>query len=421
MFEKTTLKNGIRVVVSPMPQVKSVTVLILVRTGSRFETVTNNGVSHFLEHMMFKGTKKRPTPMSISTVIDSVGGAYNAFTSKEYTGFYIKAPTEHLDLILDILSDLLKESLFNEEEIAKERGVIVEEINMYEDEPQSKVGDLYHKLSYGDHPLGRTIAGPKETISGMNRETIASYFKNNYNTNSMVISVAGGVEAKTVVGHLEKYFEGVAEGQTPQFEKFSEKQAKSASEVFFKKTDQAHLVIGVRAYDRTHPDRFALNLLSSVLGGTASSRLFHEVREKRGLAYYVGSEVEKYMDTGGLVAVAGVNLKSLSEAIKVTLEQFAIMREQSITAEELRRAKDMWKGRMILTLEDSYNVASWYGMRELLEGEIMTPDEALTQIDQVTTADVHRVARDIFKEEKLNLAIVGPFKDKDKFGKLLKI
>lgn len=421
MFEKFSLKNGIRVIVSPMPQVKSVTVLILVRTGSRYETAKNNGVSHFLEHMMFKGTKKRPTPMEISNIIDSVGGAYNAFTSKEYTGFYIKAPTEHLDLVLDLLSDLLKESLFAEKEITREQGVIIEEINMYEDEPQSKVGDLYHELVYGDHALGRTIAGPKEIIAKMSREEVVSYFERNYNTSSMVVSVAGGVETEAVVGHLEKYFAGVAEGKATEYEKFVDTQVKPASRVFFKKTDQAHLVVGVRAYERTHPDRYILTLLSSVLGGTASSRLFHEVREKRGLAYYVGSEAERNMDCGQLVAVAGVNLKSLSEAIKVILEQFSNMRDQPITAEELQRAKEMWKGRMVLTLEDSYNVANWFGSRELLEGKITTPDEVLTEIDKVTTSDIQRVAKDIFKTEKLNLAVVGPFKEKDKFDTLLKI
>ncbi len=421
MFEKTSLTNGIRVLVSPMPQVKSVTVLILVKTGSRYETVKNNGVSHFLEHMMFKGTKKRPTPMEISTIIDSVGGAYNAFTSKEYTGFYIKAPTEHLDLILDVLSDLLKESLFAEKEILRERGVIIEEINMYEDEPQSKVGDVYHKLTYGDHPLGRTIAGPKEIVAKMSREDIVSYFERNYNTSSMVVSVAGGVETKEVVDHLEKYFSGVVKGKPTEFERFFEKQSEPASDIFFKKTDQAHLVVGVRAYHRTHPDRYVVSLLSSVLGGTASSRLFHEVREKRGLAYYVGSDIEKNIDCGQLVAMAGVNLKSISEAIKVILEQFGVIRDELISSEELKRAKDMWKGRMVLTLEDSYNVSNWYGARELLEEKITTPDEVLAQIDKVTVEDVQRVARDVFKTEKLNLAVVGPFKEKDKFGILLKI
>lgn len=421
MFEKTSLKNGIRVIVTPMSQVKSVTALILVRTGSRYETVKNNGVSHFLEHMMFKGTKKRPTPMVISTIIDSVGGAYNAFTSKEYTGFYIKAPTEHLDLVLDLLSDLLKESLFIEKEIARERGVIVEEINMYEDEPQSKVGDIYHELTYGGHPLGRTIAGPKEVISKMSREEIVSYFDRNYNTSSMVVSIAGGVDSKKVTKQLEEYFTGVAEGEPTKFEPFVDTQSKPGQTVFFKKTDQAHLVLGVRAYQRTHPDRFVMNLLSNVLGGTASSRLFHEVREKRGLAYYVGSDVERNTDCGQLVAMAGVNLKSISEAIKVMLEQFASMREGVISSEELRRAKDMWKGRMVLTLEDSYNVASWYGMRELLEEKITTPDEVLSQIDKVTIEDVQRVAKDIFRTEKLNLAVVGPFKNGNEFSKLLTI
>ena len=406
MYQKTTLPSGLRVISVPMPQVKSATALIMVEAGSRYEGQKVNGLSHFLEHMIFKGTKTRPNSLAISSLIDGIGGVFNAFTSKEYTGFYVKAESRHLNLILDVLSDMLLNSLYDPKELDKERGVIIEEINMYEDQPQARVGELFEELLYGKQPLAWRISGEKKNILDITHKNMTDYVKKMYHSKAMVIGLAGNIENN----NINKFFDNLPKGDENKYLPIKEKQDKPQNLIYYKKTDQAHLCLGVRAYDMNHPDRYPLAVLGTILGGNMSSRLFIEVREKRGLAYYVHADSEEFHDCGYFAVSAGLNLNNLEEAVKVILGELREVRDVRVTEKELRRAKDYARGKMVLGLEDSYRTASFYVSQELLRKEIETPEEVLAKIEAVTAEDIQRVARDIFQNQKLNLAIVGPFK-----------
>ncbi len=391
-----------------MPSVKTATALVMVEAGSRYETAKINGISHFLEHMVFKGTLKRPSSLAISSLIDGIGGAFNAFTGKEYTGFYVKSESSHLDLVLDVISDMLQNSLFDPKELDKERGVIIEEINMYEDQPQARVGELFEEVLYGDQPLAKRISGTKEIIQKITREEMVDYVNHMYHSKAIVVGLAGDIKNN----NINKYFGNVPKGNENKFEPVRDHQEKAKSLVQYKKTDQAHLCVGVRAYDMDHPDRYVLGVLGTILGGNMSSRLFIEVREKRGLAYSVHADNEEFHDCGYFVTQAGLRISDTSDAIKVILEEFNKTKDSLVSTEELRRAKDYSKGKMVLALEDSFKVASFYTAQELLRHEIETPEEVLEKIEAVTAEDIQRVAKDIFVNEKLNLAIIGPFREK---------
>lgn len=402
-----------------MPQVKSVTALVMVEAGSRYETKENNGISHFLEHMMFKGTKKRPSKKDISVQLDGIGASFNAFTSKEYTGFYVKAAAEHQEFILDILSDIVLNSVYTEEEMDRDRGVIIEEINGDEDEPASKVFQEFEKILFQGSPLAMKVAGEKSNIESITREMMVNYVDRMYHSGSMIVTTAGQLSKDEKL--VQKYFGMVPKGGENSFEKVVASQIAPRSSVVFKETEQAHFCLGFPGYSLIHPDRYALSVLSNILGGTMSSRLFEEVREKRSLAYYVSSYSEEYQDTGFMMANAGVALDKTEEAIKVILEEFGKIRESGVTPEELKRAKDYSKGKMILSLEDSFRVASFFAGQEILEKKILLPDEILARVDAVTQEDIMRVAKDLFKQDKLNLALIGPFKEPSKFESLLKV
>jgi len=357
MYSKTSLKNGLRVISVPMPQVKTAAALVMVEAGSRYENKKINGLSHFLEHMIFKGTKKRPNSLAITSLIDGIGGSFNAFTGKEYTGFYVKAESRHLELILDVLSDMVTNSLYDAKELDKERGVIIEEINMYEDQPQARVSELFEELLYDNQPLAWRICGEKDVIKKVSREDMLSYVNKMYHSSAIVVGMAGDLKNPDLA---EKYFGNVPKGGENKYEKVLEKQSKPQSLVYHKKTDQAHLCLGVRAYDMNHPDRYVLDVLGTILGGNMSSRLFLEVREKRGLAYYIHADNEEFHDTGYFMAQAGLNLSNVDEAIRVILGEYGKMRAKAVSAPELRRAKDYARGKMVLSLEDSFRTASYY-------------------------------------------------------------
>lgn len=417
-----------------MPQVKSVAALVMVATGSRYETEENNGVTHFLEHMVFKGTKKRPTSLEISSLLDSIGAAWNAFTAKEYTGFYIKASAEHLGLMLDVLSDNLLNSLIDPAEVERERGVINEEINMYEDQPSERVGEVFEQLLYDNNPLAMRVLGSKDSLKRIDREQLRGYLGRRYHSTSIVVGIAGKIDAKVNggyhssmaidkegVGLVKEYFADVKRGAENHFDGAKDTQSGPGLLIQHKKTDQAHICLGVRAYPRLHPDRYVLSVLSTILGGNMSSRLFTEVREKRGLAYTVHAGAEEFADCGYLVAQAGLRLNAVDEAVKVILDQFALLSAKPVSQKELKQAKDFARGKMILALEDSFRVASFYTASELLEGRMETPEEILERIGKVTVEDVQRVAGDLFRSRKLNLAMIGPFKEEGRFAKLLKL
>jgi len=395
----------------------------MVGSGSRYETKDTNGISHFLEHMPFKGTKKRPSPSLIANMLDSIGAEWNAFTGKETTAYYIKSSATHVELSFDLLSDLLQHSLLDSAEIDKERGVIIEELNMYEDTPVRKIGDIYDLLLYGDTPMGWDIGGTKEVIRKIKRSDFIEYMHQLYSSDNMTIVVAGGVGHAKIETLAEKYFNKMKSFNIKRAEKVIENQNKPAILIKEKKTEQVHMALGVRTIPLEHPDRYPLDLLAVILGGGTSSRLFHEIREKRGLAYYVRTSADNYTDCGTLVSSAGVDPKRIKEAITVIIDGYYAVKssgKKAITQKELKKAKEYSKGHFVLDLEDSRSVASFYAHQELLEKKVDTPQEVIDKIDSVTLEDIIRVAKTYLVEKHLNLAIIGNFSDGQEFQKLLK-
>lgn len=403
MFNKQILKNGLRIITAPMPGTKTVTVLVAVATGSKYETKQNNGISHFLEHMFFKGTKKRPSTLAIAEELDKVGGAYNAFTAEEYTGYWAKVDHKHLDLAMNVVSDIFLNSKLAEKEIEREKGVIIEEINMYQDTPMRYVGVLFNKLLYGDQPAGFMIAGIKENISKFQRKDFVQYLQNYYVAENTVICLAGNIE-----NNIEKYFKNIKTGKAKSKIKVRDKQIKPESLIFYKDTDQTHLCLGVRGYSLFHPDEYVLSVLGVLLGGMMSSRLWIAVREREGLAYYVHTDIENQTDTGYLVTQAGVEHCKAEKAIRLILKEYQRIRDEKISQQELQKVQDCIKGRMMLELESSDSMASFICGQEILKKEILTPEQIFAKIDKVSTEDIQRVANDIFQNKKLNLAVICP-------------
>ena len=419
MFKKTTLKNGLRIITVPQKSTKAVTILVLVATGSKYEKKEINGISHFLEHMFFKGTKKRPTPITIAEPLDRVGGIYNAFTGEEYTGYFAKVDAKHFDLALDIISDIYLNSKLDSKEIKKEKRVIIEEINMYYDHPSSYVQSLWNEVLYGDQPAGRDIAGTKESVSKISRKQLIDYMKTQYTASNTIVCIAGNISDKSI-NKIKKYFSNIKDKETIKKPLVIERQTKPNCLLKNKRTDQTHFCLGVRGYDLFHAQRFTLGLLGLILGGMMSSRLFIKVREQLGLAYYVKTAVSSDPDTGFLVTQAGVDNSRVEKAISAILNEYRKMAKYKISAKELKKAKDHFKGKMALLFEASDAQASFYGSQELLEKKILTPEQIYAKINKVKVNDILKVSKDIFRPEKLNLALIGPFKDKEKFQKLLK-
>ena len=417
---KILLKNNLRVISVPMADALTTTILILVDAGSEYETRKNNGVSHFLEHMCFKGTEKRLSSLDITSELDAVGAAYNAFTSNQYTGYYAKVQPKYFDEILDIISDIYLNPVFNQREIEKERGVIIEEINMYEDLPMRRVQEFFTNLLYGDQPAGWDIAGKKEIIRRINRNDFIEYQKNHYLGKSTIVVVTGNFNEKEAVKKIESAFSGIRTGKKIQKLKTVESQKSPRIFLKMKETDQAHLVVGVRAFDIFDKRKYAINLLADILGGGMSSRLFQKLREEMGAAYYVKSEADLLSDHGFLTASAGVDNNKVSEAIKAVVEEFERLVKEPIEKEELQRVKDRCVGGLIMGLETSDQLAGFYGGQEIITKKIVSPEETIKKIQAVKVEEISAVAKDIFKNNKLNLAIIGPFKEKPRFEQILK-
>lgn len=419
---RKVLPNGLRVIIIPMPSFESSTVMAMVGAGSRYETAKNNGISHFLEHMAFKGTQKRPTAHIIASLIDGIGGEFNAFTSKEITGYFVKSAANHVELCLDILSDMLEHSKLEQAEIDKEKGVILEEINLYEDTPVRKIGDVYEGLLYGDTPMGWDIAGRKDVIRGITRQDFVDYVGSLYSADNLTVVVAGGVDLKETEAKVEKYFGKMKRFDTIGYKKLVDNQVKPALTIKHKVTEQVHIGIGFRTVSIDDPQKHALSVLAAILGGGMSSRLFSEVREKRGLAYYVKTGSEYYKDGGNLVSTAGLDPKRVDEGVSVIVEQYAKIAgsNSQISKEELNKAKEYLKGHFVLELEDSRSVAAFYAGAELLEKEIEDPEQVIQKIQKVTLEEVEEVARKFFTESTLNLAVIGNFDNRQRFDKLLK-
>jgi predicted Zn-dependent peptidase len=419
VFERHTLDNGLRVLTADMPQVQSVTCMIMLAAGSRYETPETNGIAHFAEHMFFKGTERRPTARDIGMEVDSLGGEFNAFTSKEYTGYYVKCAADYRDRALDVLVDMLRHSKFAPDEIEREKGVIVEEMNMYYDTPRDFIGGVYETLLYGDQPLGWDIIGHKETVRAANRDTFLGYVDRWYKPERMVVGLGGRLEGdpletvERLLGDLER----VETGAPASVELNGD--GGPHVRVHQKDSDQAHLCLGVRSYPLVHPDRYALQLLSTVLGVGMSSRLFTEVRERRGLAYYVYAHNQSYTDAGSLFSQAGVDIARADEAVETIAQQFRRIAEEPVPAEELEKARALAKGRFVLRLENPQGMTMFGLSREVLEGQAVEPDEILAGLDAVTVDDLSRVSQDVIASNGINLALIGPFEDAERFEALL--
>jgi predicted Zn-dependent peptidase len=421
VFNRQTLPNEVRLLTASSDHAQSVSCFIMFAAGSRYETPDTSGVAHFAEHMFFKGTERRPTARDIGTEIDSIGGEFNAFTGKEYTGYYVRCAAEHRQIAFDVLVDMLRHSKFDAEEIDREKGVIVEEMNMYFDTPRDYISGVYDTLLYGDQPLGWDIIGRKETVRAATRETFLDYIDRWYKPKRMVVGVSGKIEGDleeeitTLLGDLD-----VGETGEPAPAEISENGATQVR-IHTKASDQAHLCLGVRSYPLVHPDRYPLQVLSTVLGTGMSSRLFTEVRERRGLAYYVYALNHSYTDAGSLYSQAGVDIERIDEAVTTIATELKKIVQEPVPAKELDKARNVAKGRFVLQIESPHGLLMFGLRREVLEGEAAEPEEVLAGLDTVTAEDVQRVAQDVIGGNGLNLALIGPFEqtEQERFENLL--
>lgn len=416
------LSSGLKVLITPMPSLESVTVTVWVKTGSRNENPKVAGISHFLEHMVFKGSPKRPTARDISHAVDAIGGEFNAATSKDWTNFYIKAGKRNVETAMDVLSDMVLNPLLKADEIEREKGTIVQEIAMYEDMPMAKIGEVFENLVFSGNQLGEDTAGTPKTVKGIKRNDFVLYRKMHYYPENMLVTIAGGISEKEGLDLAKKYFSKFPSTKsTFRGSIFKSKQTKSQIKIQNKKSEQAHFILGFMGDPRGYKNRFAQSLLTTILGGGMSSRLFIEVRERRGLAYAVKTNIERYNDTGYVATYVGTDPTKVEKAITVVLgEYYGIASGKSpISDKELKKAKGYIKGQLALSLEDTGDVNTFFGEPYLFLGEALTPEEIYKKIDKITIKDIQAEAKRLFVPKNLNLAIIGPFKDKDKFVKII--
>lgn len=413
MIKTKILNNGTRLVIVPTRNSETVTVLVLVGVGLKYENKKNNGISHFLEHMYFKGTKKRPHPKLVAEAMDKIGGVYNAFTGDEYTGYYTKIASPHFEKGLEWVSDIFLNSQIPGREMAKEKGVIIEEINMTKDHPMRYIHTIWTNLLYGDQPAGWDIAGTKETVMSLDRKDLVNYMKNSYVASNTVICISGNIGSYDVEDLTSKYFADISKRKSIEKDSVIENQKVPQMAIEKRKTDQAHICLGVRAYDMFHPQRYTLDVLSTILGKMMSSRLFVKIREEMGLAYYVNTDYESSTDTGYLVTQVGVDNKKAVATVSEILKEYKKISSKKVSQDELNKAKENIKGKLAISLESTDSKAYFYGISYLLKNEALTMEEIFKEIDKVTADDVLSVSRDIFKPEKLNLAIIGAVNKQD--------
>lgn len=423
MFTKHTLPNSVRVILSPLKETKTVTILVLFGVGSRYEVERINGISHFIEHMMFKGTKKRPNSLAISKELDGVGAEYNAYTTKEVTGYWIKVNHEKLDLALDMVSDMLYNSKFDSTEIEREKKVICEELHMYRDNPIMYVDTLLEKLMFAPSPLGWDIGGEDPIILGMKRQDMITFRDRHYHGKNQVVGIAGNFDEKKTEALVKKYFGAREKTQKENvYQPYKRKlSSKARAIVHFKETEQVQFDMGFHAFSFTDPKVYAASLLGIILGGTMSSRLFIAIRERLGLCYSIRASHQGMLDTGIFSVQAGLDKARIKEAIAAILSELVRIRDKGVTAAELKRAKEYIKGKMALQFEDSENVVSWYVTQELTTKKILTPEQKIEKLQVVTAKDIDAVSKQLFSTKNINLAIIGPYKDEKEFEKLLKL
>jgi len=419
-FKRTNLKNGLRLIMVPRAGGLAVTLLVLVEAGSKYETRETNGLSHFLEHMCFKGTTKRPRTIDISKELDGIGAEYNAFTGQEYTGYYVKAEAHHFDQIADVLSDIYINPTFDPREIEKEKGVIIEEINMYEDLPMQRVHEHFDRLLYGDQPAGWEIGGQKEVIRRLTRQDFLKYRREHYVAGATIVVLAGAFNRVKAAKILSRLFAGIPASSKFGKVKTKEQQEKPEIMVKHKESDQTHLVLGCRAFSVFDQRRYVLDVLSDILGGGMSSRLWQRVREELGAAYYVNAGPSLFSDHGYWAVSAGVDHNKLEVVVGVILEELRKMATQSVAEEELRQAKDHLIGRLILSLETSDKLAFFYGGQEVALRSLLSPEQMIKKIKTVKSHHLRDLAHEIFQNKKLNLALIGPFKEEERLRKILR-
>jgi predicted Zn-dependent peptidase len=417
VFQRNTLDNGLRVLTADLPYAQSVAVMVMLAAGSRYEKAESSGIAHFSEHMFFKGTERRPSARQIAGEIDAIGGEFNAFTGKETTTYYVKCAAEHRDVALDVLVDMLRNSRFDADEIEREKGVIIEEMNMYYDTPRDFIGGLYEELLWGDQPLGREIIGNKETIRDATRDTFLGYLDHWYKPSRMVLGVAGRIgdglleRAQELLGDLVDAETGEPEPTAPYLN--------GRVSVSTKQSEQAHVSLGVHSIPIDHADRYAIQLLATALGGGMSSRLFTEVRERRGLAYYVYGLNHSYTDAGTLYTQAGVDIARIDDAVTTIAGELQKIAAEPLPPDELEKARNFAKGRFVLQLESPQGLMMFGLRKEVLERRLPDPDEVIRGVDAVTSEDVARVAQELITSHRMRLAVIGPFDDASRFEALL--
>ena len=420
MYQKTTLKNGLRVLTSYMPHTHSVCIALFVGVGSRYESTAEAGTSHFIEHVSFRGTPRRPTSRIISEAIEGVGGILNGATDKELTFYWCKVTRGHFPAAADVLADMLLNSKFEPADIEKERQVIIEEIHMCKDSPSQQVGMLIDELLWPGHPLGRDIAGSQETVSAIDRAALLSFLNSKYTPQNTLIAVTGNVKGAVVLETVEKLLGSWSNSAPrPLYSAYKEK-AGPRLKIEKRDTEQVHLCLALPGISLLHPQRFHLDILNVILGEGMSSRLFAEIRDKMGLAYGISSYVEHFLDSGSLTVAASVDPSNLNKAVKAIIEQLHLLKEE-IPEAEMHKAREISKGRLMLRMEDSRNVAGWLGGQEMLAGRILSVEEVVAIIDSIQVVDLQRIARELIFDEKMRLAVVGPVKSTTALKKMLKI
>jgi predicted Zn-dependent peptidase len=420
LHQKTTLDNGLRVITANMPHTRSVSVCIFIGVGSRYETEPEAGISHFIEHVLFKGTQKRPSSREISEAIEGVGGIINGGTDKELTLYWCKVAQPHFPLALDVLADILLHPRFEPEDIENERHVIIEELNMERDSPTHLVDLLIDELLWPAHPLGRDIAGSKGTVTSISREMMLDYLGRQYLPENTVVAIAGDVQHEEMLTAVGQALGGWANPKPrPAYSAYKE-QTFPRLYIKTKETEQAHLCLGLGGLSIDHPKRFTLDLLNVILGEGMSSRLFSEIRDRLGLAYSIHSFVDHFLDTGSIIIYAGVETKNLGVAVTSILEQLARLKE-TVPEAEIAKAKELSKGRLLLRMEDSHSVAAWGGGQEVLTGQILSVDEITAIIDAITAEELRQIANELLVSNQLRLAVVGPVAQDAPLDKLLRL
>jgi len=415
---KTVLSNGLRVLTIPLKTTGAVTVLVLVGAGSRYENPENNGVAHFLEHIFFKGGKKYRNTREVSEALDAVGADFNAFTASEYAGYYVRVIADKAQLAFDVLSDMLLSARLPQEEIEKERKVILEEYRMVNDTPIRKIGDLFESLIFAGSPMGLPTIGDPQTIKKLSKKDFVYYRQKLYVPDNIVVAVAGDITHQEACSLSKRYFR-FPHGTKSLFSRLTLTPEGVGLKLLPKKTEQAHLIIGVPTFGAEDPRRYALKVLSTVLGEGMSSRMFLLIREKHGLAYYIHTGDELYTDAGYLATSAGVDLRRVQAALKLILGEYERVTRSLVGPHELKKAKERIKGSMVLNLEGPSNVAGYFSLQELLLNKTESPSQRLKKIDQVSADDVKQVAKEIFQGGRFQLAIIGPYRQRRMFLNLL--